>query len=234
MSTYEHESGVIKIPAKAWPTFRRNMIKAWNDQYEILFRCATKVVQDLRKAGKGKRNFDFKAAWHKKFDEMEDKELLIHDQLEIVKRLAALVDGKPSRLPQKKDLPLKPISRGATLQWEEACLVLVDSRREMRWGVSENNHACDNAWDHPMGKILDQELKRITWTRGSGGVIEGNDEYNVEAGCGSYTKREYSEANQKAQKEQAGRYDSGYGGYGGGSPYRHGVRGGGYTGGRGW
>ena len=51
-------------------------------------------------------------------------------------------------------------------------------RSTVSWAVSENNHAVDSARNDPMFGRLVQELEQVRWTRGTGGVITGNDEYN--------------------------------------------------------
>lgn len=66
--------------------------------------------------------------------------------------------------------------------------------REATWDVGENNHACESARNTAMGRAFFDALSRVTWTRGSGGKIVGNDEYNREGcdeGGGNYVKDEY-------------------------------------------
>lgn len=46
------------------------------------------------------------------------------------------------------------------------------------WNVPENNHACDHAAGHPLHGVFFGALEKIQWTRGTGGVISGNNEYN--------------------------------------------------------
>lgn len=50
------------------------------------------------------------------------------------------------------------------------------------WDVAENNHAVDAARNHPLAGAFFTALDKVTWTRGTGGVLIGNDEYNEEAG----------------------------------------------------
>jgi hypothetical protein len=68
------------------------------------------------------------------------------------------------------------------LSWE-ARLTLEEATRTLRWNVSENNHAVEYAWAHPMGRALARALASVTWTRGSGGTFIGNDEYNRDSEC---------------------------------------------------
>ena len=78
------------------------------------------------------------------------------------------------------------------------------------WDVDENNHACESARRTPIGRAFFRALGRITWTRGSGGTIVGNDEYNREGGGegegGHYVTGEYgAKAAKKRQRAFAGR-----------------------------
>jgi hypothetical protein len=51
-------------------------------------------------------------------------------------------------------------------------------KRTVHWSVYEGNHACEEARRTPEARRLFKALDRIQWTRGSGGTIAGNDEYN--------------------------------------------------------
>lgn len=73
--------------------------------------------------------------------------------------------------------------------------------REVVYEVPENNHARDRADQHPLAVALFAALERITWTRGTGGVSIGNDEYNrdveYEGGGGNYRLRAYGPLGQQ-------------------------------------
>lgn len=63
------------------------------------------------------------------------------------------------------------------------------------WNVYEGNHACEEARKHETAKALFRALDRVVWTRGSGGDIVGNDEYNRDScslgGSGNYLVTRY-------------------------------------------
>lgn len=69
----------------------------------------------------------------------------------------------------------------------DASIILDDETRTVIWDVPENNHARENARKDPLARALFRALGAIKWTRDSGGVIAGNDEYNrddLSAGAG--------------------------------------------------
>lgn len=77
--------------------------------------------------------------------------------------------------------------------------------RSVHWSA-EDSHGCDRPKEHPIARALFAALNKVTWTRGSGGKILGNNEYSEEAGRysegagGSYTVMEFSA---KAAAERA-------------------------------
>lgn len=88
-------------------------------------------------------------------------------------------DGPPMK-PKKKDFPVVPATKfdGVVLEDTEATITLNPKNRTLVWNVSQNNHAVDRARGHKLGGLLFSILSKVNWTRGTGGVITGNDEYN--------------------------------------------------------
>ena len=52
------------------------------------------------------------------------------------------------------------------------------------WSKSENRGATDRAHASVAGEAFDDRLKTVKWTRNTGGVIMGNNEYAAEEGIG--------------------------------------------------
>lgn len=50
--------------------------------------------------------------------------------------------------------------------------------RTVIWNVPENNHAVDDANESEIGTKFWLAIERVKWTRGTGGSIWGNNEYN--------------------------------------------------------
>lgn len=82
--------------------------------------------------------------------------------------------------------------------------------RNLGWHVPENNHACERAREHPLAQALFTALEKISWTRGTGGVILGNNEYAREAehayagGGGSYIVSAFGPRGEEARAQQMG------------------------------
>lgn len=53
--------------------------------------------------------------------------------------------------------------------------------RTLHWHVSENNHAVERAYEHPVAQALMAALDKVQWTRGTGGSFWGSDEYADDA-----------------------------------------------------
>jgi len=199
MSCYNWEKGTIVIPKKVWPTFRKTIIKAWNDRQDWLFNKAKACLAALRTLGKGKRNFNYWRAWDYGYAVAPD--LCYQDRQQIGTMI--FKNSKP-RAPQKKMLNKRLISKGTELPLGDGSFIsLNDEHHLVVWSVSENNHACENAREQHISQVLFRELDKISWTRGTGGKIIGNDEYNRDndyvGGGANYIKADYGPHVKKAR-----------------------------------
>lgn len=85
--------------------------------------------------------------------------------------------------PRKKDFPKLPVTTTRHVPVGHCATIRFDfDNREVHWSVPENNHARDDAWRHPVAQAFARALRRVDWTRQSGGYFVGNDEYNKETG----------------------------------------------------
>lgn len=62
--------------------------------------------------------------------------------------------------------------------YESASITFDTKARKVSWLVSENNHAVERARSCWLATEFFNLLKSVKWSRGTGGVIVGNDEYN--------------------------------------------------------
>lgn len=203
MSKYEWERGTIKIPSKDWANFRTTLIKAWNDRELSKLERAKSAHTQLKAVIKGKRGEPRRKALAEAADRIFQA---TKDGYEI-QRLVVEGYGKTlnlkGSLPKKKDLKILPTSKDAVIHFSDATIVLRNKDRTVEWDVGENNRACEHSRSHPMGQKFFALLAKIKWTRGTGGAIVGNDEYNRDAGMdyagggGNYVTAEYSQAKDK-------------------------------------
>ena len=211
MSCYNWESGTITLPAKEWAGFRKGLLEAWNKRQLELLERAKRVHATLKAVCKGKRgkNRDaaLKAAIGRHIDHNDE------DLTELVltydrdKRAYALNGSQP----QRKALKLFAVSKDAEISLPDAYVGFTNKGRSVTWDVPENNRAVEHAHEHWFAKLLFERLGRITWTRGTGGKIIGNEEYSrdagrdYEGGGGSYVNREYRPLSAKEKREAAAR-----------------------------
>jgi hypothetical protein len=188
MAKNEWESGSIVIPAKEWPGFKRKLRDEHDRLQRLRLELATSLSTELKTLGRGKRNFDFEEAAEDLFQKRAVARFspLAEESFFILKSIFPTQQGaeKPLRVkpltPKKKDFPLAT-SKTFAFDCDEASITLDDKERKFRWHVSENNHAVERAHEHPLAVAAFKALDRIQWTRGTGGKITGNDEYNQES-----------------------------------------------------
>ena len=240
MSKYCWERGTITLPSKDWAGFRKGLLEAWNAKQEEILSDAKRAHAKLAHAAKGKRGFikrheAMKAAlyqycgfrkqtwgWEPLSDEARerfdtlDRLLLVRDP-----KAAGTLDRTKLQVPKKTDLDLKPVSKDADIHLPWASVHFRNKGRTVTWDVDENNHAVENAHENWFAKKLFAALRGITWTRGSGGQILGNDEYNrdeggsYEGGGGSYVNFDFSPESQKRERRASrlSGYRNSLGGY---------------------
>jgi len=204
MSCYNWERGEIKLPAKEFSKFRRKIIEAHNSDQDRIFDLAQKAHAAVANAAKGKRGFD-------KQEYFEDELRLFGDDddtgwqdkfavSDLIFPYIPLEGGintskRKFAAPKKKDLKKLPVSKDCCLSCGEASIAFDSKRKVVIWSVPENNHAVEDSRSHPVAKLFFRLLDQVNWTRGSGGKIIGNDEYNrdsdYEDGGGNYVTAEY-------------------------------------------
>lgn len=82
----------------------------------------------------------------------------------------------------------------------------------MTWDISENNHAVERGRTSWLGQVVIRELGQVKWTRGTGGSVSGNNEYNEDPDSGghgrgpSYTAVAYGPRGAEADPSQTEPY----------------------------
>lgn len=106
--------------------------------------------------------------------------------------------------PMKKHWP-KATNKDRVFSIGEARIIFSDdTKKTVTWAVPENNHAVERAREHHIAKSFFFALNRIEWTRGSGGELVGNNEYNREdeyaGGGANYTTATYGPETKERQR----------------------------------
>lgn len=207
MSRREWEEGTIKLAVKEFARFRQELVAAHNNACEHDFKLLTQLHAAVALAAKGKRNFDYRAA----IDEECAKSVAARwasTRLSYPFKLldswnvASLLLSENGKLhtPKKKDLPTATVGAktnsfplpSSPTKGNEGSIHLNAETKEVSWCVSEGNHACDDASAGLYGNFFYRFMGTVVWTRDTGGVITGNDEYNEDTrdvgGSANYIK----------------------------------------------
>jgi hypothetical protein len=184
MSKYEWERGTLKLPTAAWKPFRDGLAEAFNGHQVRRHALALKVHAYLtaEKAKAKRGSYVFREGYDNLgvtnpalLQELEKAEFPSKYALEGV---LFTVGSNALISPKKKDFALVVATKQTSYSADEAGISLNSKTRQVEWGVPENNHAIDSAWDSLMGRAFHALLAKVEWTRGTGGEFTANDDYN--------------------------------------------------------
>jgi len=218
MSNREWERGEFTIPAAEWARFKASVREAVNRQNALALDAALKLHQKLSDKAKENKSYDLRKGAR---DEMAainvgsyytppkfcaDEVSEIVDSVVKDKRLTN--DKIQARLskPTKKDFPQH--GNTVTSFHSRSCdLTLDNGSRIAIWNVYESNHAVDRARATALAQGMFAALRKVKWTRESGGVILGNNEYHMESGSfhegdgGSFSKERFGSGERRASRQ---------------------------------
>ncbi len=223
MSNYEWEEGVITLPATAAPKIRKalavrqNKIRDWakRSAKEFWVENKTTSVKKYQAALDAyvERNIPNRnSSYAYGFTRRErTKTMWEYPELvgswEYMMRSIKGSTGNPRQI-QEKDLNRefpKATSKTKIFDLGDEARISFNGRK-VTWAVEENNHACENAREHPLAGTFFTNLAKIKWTRGSGGVIVGNNEYNRDdhgqGGGGNYVVTRFGSARSALERRR--------------------------------
>lgn len=213
MSCYEWERGTIKLSVKEYNRVKREMIEAIKKHQVTLYTNAIKLYEKMIAAAKGKRDVDWKKLHSnlrlevvRQGDFLSDRD---ETDLDPDDKFYPLYDSENKRplKPKKKDYAVKIERKDLSLYFSEAQISFNDKNKTIFWSVSENNHAREWCHNHTYAKALFRLLGTVKWTRGTGGTIVGNDEYNqdsdYEGGGGNYVTMSFGKENKNSSYKLA-------------------------------
>ena len=175
MSCYEWQRGNIILPTAEVGKFKKAFREVFNGEVEKLFITANQIYMSVITEGKGKRKFDYQdrvVSLASKNNTWEDALLIEQSMYPGTKK-----DWMKPFKPQKKAFP---VARNNTQFYNEGGLEVGFNGREISYSIEENNHSVDHAGNTRLSKAFWRAMNGVLWTRGTGGKIVGNDEYNRE------------------------------------------------------
>jgi hypothetical protein len=200
MSKYQKEYGSFKIPSAEFVELKRKIIDAYNKHQDNTFDFAQTLhgvlVQSKLKAEGSDLPFDplFDKAVETVKSRLDISAVRGVDIYGDVTRSLCDEDDVQLRLrrPLKQDFPYIPISaQRCFIEFTPGAHISFDQdNKAVSWEVDENNHAVDEARNHPVANVFFKALNSVQWTRGTGGMIHYTDEYMRDAfGSGGDTSR---------------------------------------------
>jgi len=192
MSCNEWEEGQIKIPSKAWVDTKKRIREAYNKWVNDELEAA----KAFYKRFKGKKAPKWGESGYEAWDEAQGRfyKLFVHPTKKTEQ--GWIVQLKSPRSPRRVDFPLATNrTESFDVYNEEFGFGFDNKTRSVCWHVDENNRSCDKAHKHILARQLFTILSMIDYTKGTGGTIVGNDEYNREdrydGGGSNYVKRSF-------------------------------------------
>lgn len=182
MSKYGWENGEIKLPSSKFSGFKKSFLDA------VLI----------------KANIEF-LNYAKIFDTMKSQKITPKNRVQFLEHMLdsrefscldprALFDistksGSPGKSDKAVKISLKQffICAGISKQGISTSgysIIFDSANKSVKWIVPENNHAVEDARSTYPAKVLFDNLRKVKWTKASGGSIIGNNEYN-EDGSGN-------------------------------------------------
>lgn len=168
MSIHEWEAGTVTLPSADVAPFRRALVARNN--------LVADEALDFAKVAWGRvpprgREDPRSVVVSMSTDRRVDPNV----QRRAQKILNAYYTSGAPRAPLKKNAGHLRQSESTFIDVE---LSLVFEGNTLAWDVPSNNHAVDHSRESWIGQELFAQLDAVRWTRGTGGVFVGNNEYN--------------------------------------------------------
>lgn len=198
MSCYAWEAGTITLPTAAVPGLRKALNAAAITYRALVLAEIDAVWNDVKSLPMAKR-VPAIPDWVSLPVSYDD----VHAHRRADARMSAqsIVKSSGGRKPTRAVIAEAfPTPNARTREWAESEFGLTLDGRTLHWEVPQNNHARDHAAVTGLYQAALTYLNNVTWTRGTGGVIVGNDEYNhdttYEGGGGNYVTHRFGPAGQ--------------------------------------
>lgn len=187
MSRNDWEFGKIVIPQKTWPSFKKALRSGYNALLEKDLIALNQIHALLPKTAVSSHNEADLAVQRI----INDRNISFHtisrwNATGLLFTTNAKGYFRPCAV-RKSALPFNNAkSRIITFAMDASIILSEDKEHSVSWVVPENNKAVDEARASGVGKLFFQRLKEVEWTRHTGGIISGNDEFNQESRDSGY------------------------------------------------
>lgn len=194
MSCYEWQHGELTLPSAAVAPVKKAVRDTQNRlRDEVLRLCKEFWAGPAKRTSSTKLYRERLETWAYPARPLSPWAAPRSSMAEVARDLAhealSQLAGKPRQVQQADLDQLVPRATNRTTHfrvgWEAS--ISFDGR-EVLWDVPENNHAVESARQHPVAQALFAALDKVTWTRGTGGVLTYNNEYardSYDAGAGA-------------------------------------------------
>lgn len=173
MSCYGWERGEVKLPAKEFSTFKKTLISNLELRQDKLLYYANQCYEQVKKLKpKNKKEFIENS--------LEYKSLSYSEKDQIINSL--LKDNKVLK-PKKKDFKLDKSKD--VFENSDLTVVLNKKEKTVTYHTDDNNHSIDDARSSFLGETVLRLLSRVQYTSHTGGYLQTQTEYDVDAGCGA-------------------------------------------------
>ena len=171
MSCYNWEAGTIQLPKSKFASIKKQFVNDYNKLLEDQMVRAEKLRQHVFTLYKGKRNVKW---WCVLNDNAEKFDV---SWSTVAKMTRGTDNKKPNKLTKKAMEFANSKTTGFDIDGE-GYITFDPNTKTVTYNVGENNRAVEHARESKVGALFFRTMNRIEWTRGSGGCLYGNDEYN--------------------------------------------------------
>lgn len=198
MSRNDEEEGVIKLPSAAFAAVRKAAQKASEEERAAVLQQFTEAYE-LAPAPALKDEAAFRWWGHTQTLGFglyaKPKWPLLNSHLGFTMLRGMRGTGGKLKKPRAAFLGPAPTNRTTTFCSEGGTLHFDPAQKTVEWSVDRNNRAVEDARSTPLFAAFQMALGQVRWTRGTGGVIYGTDEYHEDAnkfgGQGGYVTGAY-------------------------------------------
>jgi len=187
MSCYNWEAGTVQLPKSKFASIRKQFINDYNDIKEREFEACKRLREHVLNKAKGKRSFDFRQEMFDNAKRFGVTDESVYTMMNGSKR-PRVMTRKAMAFANSKTTSFSLDGEGS-VSFDKEC-------KTVSYDVWENNRSVERARESKVGQLFFRTMSRIEWTRGSGGTLYGNDEYNKHesyggSGGGNYVTEQF-------------------------------------------